>query len=81
MEEIARAFVYQEQQSLSNNLQSLSESVAGHLGLSTGAAKSLRNFLQDKNIPIEVTFKPLKALQLIDLLEKWVSQESSENNQ
>ncbi len=73
LEELAKTFAYEESKSFSLNLQELAQGTAAFLSLGGQTRRCLLEYLVEKNVPIEVTLRPLKGEQLLNMVEEWVS--------
>lgn len=72
-EALAKSFQYDDSKSVNENLKVLSSATANFLRLEGRVRTSFTEYLVEKNIPIEVTFKPLRADQLQNMIEEWLS--------
>ena len=73
VEEMLALFTYDKGQNLQQNLNNLAAILTQRLQLSEKVETTLREFLIDKNIPIEVSLPTLKPGQLVGLLQEWIS--------
>lgn len=73
LDALAKSFQYDEALPLHNNLKALAGIVANYLRLEGRTRVSLLEWFVEKNMPIEVTLRPLRGEQLQGILEEWAS--------
>lgn len=73
LEELVKTYQYDEEKDLTLNVKSLAEHVVKFLKLEGRGKSAFLEYCVEKNIPIEVNFKPLKAEQLYNMIEEWLS--------
>mgnify|MGYP007104985663 FL=1 len=69
LEALAKRISFDEKKNLTENLHIIKRMIMDYLGLTGKTAHCFEDYFVEKNIPIEVTFKPLKPEQLIQILE------------
>lgn len=68
LEALAKSFQYNDELSFNNNLKTLAAVVADFLKLEGRTRVSLLEWFVEKNMPIEVTLRPLRSEQLQGIL-------------
>ena len=67
-EALAKTYTYDENKTTASNLKELAENVADFLRVEGRTRACLLDYFVEKNMPIEVTFRPLRADQLQAIL-------------
>lgn len=68
MEHLAKNFIRKEEDSMAVTLKELGDQIVNYLDITDKTEETLREYLVEKNIPIEINFKPLRVEQLVNIV-------------